>query len=726
MKKIKFLSILLFAIAFPLFLFGCSGGNNKDNRSYYLGETMSYDGIDVTVNSVTEKSYYVESTQESGYLIKVTFTLKNNKNKEFSVDDDCFDIRTEEKNQIYETEQILFYRSIIAGGQETYWLEFKVPYSISEKNYVMYFDWGWTHKEQPYHLYKRAFTQEVLDYELSLDGSYYIVKGIGGCKNYTSLEIPATYNNIPVKTIYTEAFKNNNNITSVVISGSVEEIQSKAFYECPNLQYLTLNEGLKFIRANAFGNCEKLTELNIPSTVTKITGDQFMPKLNKVNISDINAWCGIEFESYSNPLIYAKYLYVNNQLIENVEISNNVTKIGNYAFNGCKNIKSIIIPDSVVQMGYQIFGDCTNLESITLPFLGHDVNPDYGTEFRYIFGRDSQSLPASLKNVTLTKGTIIKRGSFENCIYLEKILLPDTIELIENNAFAGCTSLKNINIPNNIKEISKYSFENCNNLQFNKFDNINYLGNANNPYLVACGLANNSQTEITLHSNCSIIASYAFLNCTCLTQVNMTDNVKDIGMSAFSGCSQLSSINLSSTITALNDSLFQNCSALTNINLTSNITNIGSGVFKGCTALLSIQIPSSVKQISSSLFSDCSSLESVTLHNDIISIGTRAFENCISIKTLILPQKLESIYSYAFANCSALEIINMSKELQFFDACVFKDCSRLKTINYDGNKSDWGNIEKTTGYHYYIEQDWDLGTPSYIVNCLDGTLNKGQ
>lgn len=143
-------------------------GKNDEPKGFYLTEKMEYDDIDVIVDSVSETTYSVPSTGENGYTIKVIFTLKNNKTKEFSVDDDCFDIRTEDKNQKYKTEQILFYRTIIAGGQETYWLEFKVPYSMSEKNYIMYFDWGLLHKEQAYHLYYRNSTGTGETYSLTV------------------------------------------------------------------------------------------------------------------------------------------------------------------------------------------------------------------------------------------------------------------------------------------------------------------------------------------------------------------------------------------------------------------------------------------------------------------------------------------------------------------------------------------------------------------------------
>ncbi len=152
MKKILSLFI---SLLFLFSLVACDINGEELPADFYFGETMEYDDIEVTVDSLSESSYSIPSTNENGYTIRVTFTLKNNKTKEFSVDDDCFDIRTEDRNEKYTPEQILFYRSIIAGGQGTFCLEFKVPYSMLEKNYVMYFDWGLLHTEQKYCLYNR-------------------------------------------------------------------------------------------------------------------------------------------------------------------------------------------------------------------------------------------------------------------------------------------------------------------------------------------------------------------------------------------------------------------------------------------------------------------------------------------------------------------------------------------------------------------------------------------
>jgi hypothetical protein len=89
--------------------------------------------------------------------------------------------------------------------------------------------------------------------------------------------------------------------------------------------------------------------------------------LTGVYITDLAAWCQIDFyDSNSNPINYAKNLYLNEELVNNLIIPNEVTEIKPYAFYGAESIKTVTIHDGVNSVGNQAFSLCFYLSSITI------------------------------------------------------------------------------------------------------------------------------------------------------------------------------------------------------------------------------------------------------------------------------------------------------------------------------------------------------------------------
>ncbi len=56
-------------------------------------------------------------------------------------------------------------------------------------------------------------------------------------------------------------------------------------------------------------------------------------------------------------------------------------------------------------------------------------------------------------------------GCFKNCTGLTTVILPDTLNSIENNAFAGCTSLRGVFLPESVTTLGKSVFSGCTNLE---------------------------------------------------------------------------------------------------------------------------------------------------------------------------------------------------------------------------------------------------------------------
>lgn len=84
------------------------------------------------------------------------------------------------------------------------------------------------------------FITDCISY--TLYNNEYMVNGfISGKGNDVSvLVIPPYYNGYPVTTIVSDAFSGYENLTQVVIPGTVSYIENRAFYNCPNLQSVEL------------------------------------------------------------------------------------------------------------------------------------------------------------------------------------------------------------------------------------------------------------------------------------------------------------------------------------------------------------------------------------------------------------------------------------------------------------------------------------------------------
>lgn len=91
-------------------------------------------------------------------------------------------------------------------------------------------------------------------------------------------------------------------------------------------------------------------------------------------------------------------------------------------------------------------------------------------------------------------------------------------------------------------------------------------------------------TSVTMNSVTSI-GNYAFVECTSLTEVNMSSSLTEIGTSAFYGCTALKSIDIPSTVTKIGDTAFEKCTSLKSVDIPSGVTEIGGTAFYGCSNL---------------------------------------------------------------------------------------------------------------------------------------------
>ena len=148
----------------------------------------------------------------------------------------------------------------------------------------------------------------VLKYARYYDHSSYSVVGL--CDD--SLEevvIPATHEGLPVKYIDSLAFYNAKNLKSLVIGDNITYLDHTfSFYQCTQLERVVIGNGLKTLPNTLFRDCKNLTSVTLGKKISYIEDEAFYncDNLTDVYITDLKAWCNIDFErAWSNPLYYA-------------------------------------------------------------------------------------------------------------------------------------------------------------------------------------------------------------------------------------------------------------------------------------------------------------------------------------------------------------------------------------------------------------------------------------
>ena len=106
------------------------------------------------------------------------------------------------------------------------------------------------------------------------------------------VEIPESYNGLPVRNIAGNAFYGQESITEVIIGDNIYAIEGNAFMLCCNLEKVTLGNNLTVIDQSVFLGCEKLEEITIPASVTFMGASVFKncTNLKSVVLEDPEGW----------------------------------------------------------------------------------------------------------------------------------------------------------------------------------------------------------------------------------------------------------------------------------------------------------------------------------------------------------------------------------------------------------------------------------------------------
>ena len=120
-----------------------------------------------------------------------------------------------------------------------------------------------------------------------------------------------------------------------------------------------------------------------------------------------------------------------------VDIGNNVTIIGGYAFADCKNLSAVTLPISVKEIKFSAFRNCININSFIVPGNVKEI------------GDNAFNGCTNLSYIRLPEGiNEIINNAFMNCTNLTSITFPASITILNYGICQGCSALASVTIEN--------------------------------------------------------------------------------------------------------------------------------------------------------------------------------------------------------------------------------------------------------------------------------------
>lgn len=303
-------------------------------------------------------------------------------------------------------------------------------------------------------------------------------------RSITSITIPDS-----VTAIGESAFKGTA-ITEITLPSNLTRLDGYAFADCTKLTSIVLPDSLETVGGNLFSQCNALTVVTLPKNLTEIPERmcEWCTALKEITLPDSARSIGefafhhcLALEKVTLPksleVICDSAFYKTS--ISEIELPEGLKEIGNYAFTDSK-LKSLTLPESLERLTQCAFSN-TDIESLVIPagvkrlednpFAGckkltkievSSENQAYYSKNNCIISIaegelitfcDPDKLPddGSIKiigtftysgidrqKIVIPEGvTTLRKSAIANTHNLEEIILPATLERIENGAISA-------------------------------------------------------------------------------------------------------------------------------------------------------------------------------------------------------------------------------------------------------------------------------------------------
>ena len=265
-------------------------------------------------------------------------------------------------------------------------------------------------------------------------------------------------------------------------------------------------------------------------------------------------------------------------------------------------------------------------------------------------------------------GTMITVNVTIYCAAMETVILPESINRIENRGFADCINLTGVKMGNSVTHIGDYAFKSCKFKTIDLSNSLTYIGK----YAFMCSIE-----SVILPNSLTTISPNAF-NSSSLVTITIPKSVTEIGEGAFGLCSFLREIVNNSSVD------------LSSMAMLSSILEVHSGTSKIVNQNGYLFYEHEGKNL---LIRYIGEETNLVLPNSIngktYEIYMYAFSGLHEITSVVIPEGVEVINYSAFFLCESLEKAYLPKSLTtIYGVPLFGNCHMLTDVYYAGSADD--------------------------------------
>ena len=369
------------------------------------------------------------------------------------------------------------------------------------------------------------------------------------------------------------------------------------------------------------------------------------------------------------------------------------------------------------------YGYCRYCEYEIVPTDGIVYEPDENGEFYVVAGFEEGYVhDDSSKNIIIAsqyQGKPVKEIK-ERAFYdqnLNSVYIPDSVEIIGAYAFGDSydNPLNNVRMSSNVKWIGMGAFYRLQEPAVKKHDGVGYIGNKDNPYVVAV-IVNQNGAEVKEGAKV-FYGDDAWTDYDVGT-FTLPGTVEMISAKAFASYESLYEIIVPDSVTRLDDYAFAD-SDLRRIVVGDGVTELKANSFLGQRNLKELVIGASVTSVHPKIYTDSlaeSKLEKLSVDEN--NEAYLSYGNCLiekQSKTLLCAPKfgnaeipkdgsVTTIGEKAFYNSELEQELVIPASVTTFKIDAFYGSGGFTAIKYEGTIEQWCNVVFENAYSHPMRE----------------------